>query len=559
MYKILLITAVLIVQTVYAQIPLRRDLNHLESVTTTPLLPSNSVSHIAIQDSAMYIGTGTGLAKSTDGGKIWISYRSDTSFATNGIFAIATHGNTVWAATGYTTKDGENEIQTGSGYAFSIDGGATWNHALQPLDSCIELSSASGKRICQNFRTVRYGDLNDSVKVTAVTTPVANVSYDVALTDNTVWVASWSSSLRKSTDNGATWEQVLLPLDGMNSISELDTLWYFAASDTAHTDTLYQYFDVVKNDNLKAFSVLAVNNDDIWCGTAGGVNHSIDGGRSWTKFCHRNQASPILGNWVIAIREQNFGTTHRIWITNWTGDTSIDPDQDYGISYTEDNGTTWKNFLYGVRAYDFAFKDSIAYIATDEGLFRTADGGATFQHIANGITLVGGPLAVNNIVAAYDSSNRQVIASSSFLCAGVIGDSVYLGSDDGLARTIDNAESSFGSIWNIYRTYDQLGTAKSTYAYPNPFSPAYEIVRIHYGATDLASTGDRTVSIDIFDFSMTRVRTLLHDAVRSASMEYDELWDARDYNGNVVANGVYFYRLKINDDEPIYGKILVIQ
>ena len=559
MYKLLIIVTALIVQSAYSQIPVRRDLTVHGNEVSLSLPPSNSVSHMAIQDSTIYIGTGNGLAKSIDGCRSWTSYRFDSAFAHNGIFAIAARGATIWVATGYTTKDGDNNIQTGGGYAYSTNGGAIWAHAAQPLDSCVELPSSNGHRVCKSYRTMQYGNLNDSVKVNAVTTPVANVTYDIALTDNTVWVASWSSSLRKSTDNGATWQQVLLPLDAMNSISELDTLWYFAANDTAHVDTLYQFFDVVENDNLKAFSVLAINNDEIWCGTAGGVNRSTDGGHSWTKFNHRNQAAPILGDWVIAIRDTRFGSTHRIWVTNWNGNTTIDPGQQYGISYTDDNGKTWKGFPFGFRAYDFAFKDSIAYIATDEGIFRTADGGETFQRISNGITLIGGSLTINSIVAAYDSSNRQVIASSSFLCAGVIGDTVYLGTEDGVARTVDNAESAFGSTWNIYRTYSPLGTAKSSYAYPNPFSPAYEIVRIHYGKASDLSSSDRRVSIDIFDFSMSRVRTLLHDAIRYTSMEYDELWDARDDKGNVVANGVYFYRLKINDDEPIYGKILVIQ
>jgi flagellar hook assembly protein FlgD len=42
-------------------------------------------------------------------------------------------------------------------------------------------------------------------------------------------------------------------------------------------------------------------------------------------------------------------------------------------------------------------------------------------------------------------------------------------------------------------------------------------------------------------------------------LELDELWDGRDEKGIVVANGVYFYMVKTDNDEPAYGKILVLQ
>ncbi len=57
---------------------------------------------------------------------------------------------------------------------------------------------------------------------------------------------------------------------------------------------------------------------------------------------------------------------------------------------------------------------------------------------------------------------------------------------------------------------------------------------------------------------MNRVRTLIRDAPRTGS-EFDELWDGRDDQSKIVANGVYFYRLKIDNGDPQFGKILVLQ
>ncbi len=65
----------------------------------------------------------------------------------------------------------------------------------------------------------------------------------------------------------------------------------------------------------------------------------------------------------------------RIWTTNWPAEGA---DQQYGVSASDDGGRTWKNFLHGIKAYDFAFRDSITYVATEEGIFRTSDGGTSW-------------------------------------------------------------------------------------------------------------------------------------------------------------------------------------
>ncbi len=518
--------------------------------------PSNSISHIAIYDTTIYIGTGRGLAKSTDGGRSWISYQSNPAFVNNGIYAIAVRQDAIWASTGYLTDVGDGRLQTGSGYTYSHDDGQNWTHVPQPIDTCIEIITAGGKKGCRNYHYKSYG-INDSIRVTAVTTPIANVTYDISIALGTVWIASWSSSLRKSTNDGKTWEQVLLPLDYQNNLTPETELWYFSATDSLHQDTLFKFFDVVNNNNLKAFSVLALDDGTVWCGTAGGLNKSNDGGLSWNKITHQNRASSILGNWVITIKEQRFQGRQRIWTTNWK---ATNPDEEFGVSYTVDDGRTWKNLLHGVRAYDFAFKDSITYIATEEGLYRTPDGGITFQKISNSASEIGGALTVNNSVSIFDPESHQAITSSRFISVGVIGDTVFVGTDDGFARTIDNAEYPFGSSWKIYRTFQEVGISNTTYAYPNPFSPNLELVRIHYSAkSSNQSFVDKNVTIDIFDFGMNRVRTLIRDAKRSTTMEFDELWDGRDDIGRIVANGVYFYMIRINDDEPSFGKILVIQ
>ncbi len=499
----------------------------LSSTSNSPLPPSNSVSHIVVSDSTVWIGTSKGLARSRDRGGTWESFRLIAAFANEGIFAFSVRESLIWASTGFVGQIGGGSVQTGSGYAYSLDGGLTWRGIPQTIDAFIDT-------------LIPYG--LDTLRALPIVVPEQNVTFDISLSPGKVWIASWASGLRFFI-NDTTWQRVVLPPDNLDRISPRSP---------SGGDTLRFYVDPRLNNNFLAFSVLAIDNDTIWCGTAGGVNKSTDGGVSWVRFTHQNQASPILGNWIIAIKEQRFQTTRRIWATNWIAD---DPDEQFGVSYTEDGGRTWQNLLHGRRAYDFAFKDSIAYIATEDGLYRTDDGGASFTRSG---TIV-------------DPTTRQMITSASVFAAGVMGDTVWAATNDGVVSTIDNAANPFGSSWKIYRTYQQVGSSRTTYAYPNPFSPNFEITRIHYSpyvsSSIVVPAGVIGVTIDIFDFGMNVVRSVIRNAPRAVVggpiqigvREYDEVWDGLDDEGRVVANGVYFYRVKVDDSEPLWGKVLVLR
>jgi hypothetical protein len=237
---------------------------------------------------------------------------------------------------------------------------------------------------------------------------------------------------------------------------------------------------------------------------------------------------------VIEIADQPLHGHNRIWTTNWPAE---GPTQVYAVSYSDDDGSSWTSLLQGIKAYAFAFKDSVVYVATADGIYRTANGGTTW--------LKSGTIT--------DPSTGSRISSSTFYAVAVIGDTVYGASDDGLAKTVDNSEHPFGSSWQIVRSFVPSQTTANVYAYPNPFSPSLESVRIHY----TTGTASEPVTIEVFDFGMNRVRTIVKDAARSG--ENDEVWDGKDEWARTVVNGVYFYRVTINGGTPSWGKILVLQ
>jgi len=477
---------------------------------TSPLPPSNGVYQSVSSEGKVWFGTSKGLVRTVDGSS-WTFYGKDTSFASPGIFSLSVQGDTILTATGFEKDIDGQSLQTGSGLTFSFDGGTTWHHVPQPLDGIGD-------------SVILYGV--NRISALPIIVPEQNVTFDISVFGRTIWTASWAGGVRKSTDGGATWRRVVLPPDTLNSISPAERLNF----------VLNPRNPPEGNRNHLAFSVAALNDSEVWAGTAGGVNYSSDGGISWRKFTYQNQINGILGNWVIAIKGQKTPTGVRIWTTNWPAD---DPRETYGVSYTEDKGQTWHNLLKGIKCYDFAFRDSVVFIATADGLYRTSDLGATWTK-------------TNSII---DEMSRELITTSSVYTVSVVGDTVWIGTDDGIAQTVDQSGKPFGLSWAISRAYEPVEANSAVYVYPNPFSPNFERARIHYATSSPLSV----VSTEIYDFAMNRVRTLLHSASRSGSMQRDEIWDGTDDNGAIVPNGVYFIRLAINDGEPLWAKVLVIR
>jgi hypothetical protein len=222
-----------------------------------------------------------------------------------------------------------------------------------------------------------------------------------------------------------------------------------------------------------------------------------------------------------------------------------DPDEIKGVSYSDDSGESWKTALLGEWAHNISVNDSgnIVYVATDNGVFRSSDAGESWTK-SGSIT---------------DATNLQRFVSPECYAVGAKSDTVWIGGPEGIAYTIDSLPpKQFGSTWHILRTAEQVGNKNFTYAFPNPFAPSNESVRLHYSISATTSA-TQDVSVRIFDYAMLPVRTLVQKAPRLSGKEYDEIWNGRNDNSSIVANGVYFYRVEISDQTPLWGKILVLR
>lgn len=479
--------------------------------SNAPNPTSNTITDILTFGDTIWLGTSRGVSLSTDRGETWTNFFGHPEFGTDNVSAIGFYNGVFWAATARTVEQNDQRLPSGTGLKFTSDFGKTWNSVPQPLDA-------------QSDTVVQYGINN--LRAIPVTVTIQNLTYDLAFTSGTIWIATFAGGLRKSTDMGQSWKRVVLPPDNRNSIMPTDELNFCLAPVGGN-------FCQVGNLNHRVFSIVATDSNTLYVGTANGINKSTDNGVSWVKFNHQNQDKPISGNFITALGFNP--NTSAVWASTWKAE---DPNEFYGVSYTTNGGESWKTTLREERPHNFGFEQNQTIVATGNGAFRSSDFGSTW--ITPGII--------------FDPISKISLSTNTFYSAGSLGQDIWLGSNDGLARL---RETGFWQgTWKLYLASSPLVSEEDTYCYPNPFSPRLTQLKIKY------STGNRPakVSIRVYDFAMNYVSTVIQNADRNKNLEGSpDFWDGRDAAGNYVPNGVYFYRVEVEGKDPVHGKILVLQ
>ncbi len=445
-------------------------------------LASNTVTDLVVTDIGIWLGTGRGLSKTVNDGLLFESYDEENGLGKGGVSAIAVRDDIIWVATGFDTLTDVGRVQAGGGLSYSLDQGGTWTHVPQPGP-----------------------------------TPAQNISFDLALRGDEVWIASFGGGLSMSSDLGQSW--AVVPPDS------------FLFNPNAHL-------------NHRVFSVHNAGGT-LWVGTAGGINRSTDGGLNWTTFRHdstrRNET--ISGNFVVALAVQDHGGRQRVWAgTRETTVESGDPTEFRGISWSEDFGFTWQTALAGETIHNIAFDDSVVYAAADNGLFKSNDFGESWF--------------VFPVIESSDGT-RQIFSTEVFTAAATDDHVLWVGTRDGVAKSEDN-----GGVWDVLQTFPQTGREGEprTYAYPNPFSPNVHNqlrgdghVRFQYN-----TTRDTRVTIKVYDFAMQPVATVVEQAARPGSSDLYETWNGKGERGRQVDNGVYFYRVDLEGDGSFWGKLIIM-
>lgn len=478
---------------------------------------SNFITDIILNGDTVWFATGSGLMRTVNHFNSFQNYFGVAPFGEDDIAGLNLYKNLIVASTAVSQEIEGETIPTGTGIKVSTDYGLNWNAYPQPIDGRYDT-------------VIVYGSNN--ISALPVVVDENNLSYDIAITKNqndpnnyTIWICSFAGGLRKSTDYGNSWQRILLPPDNLDSINVNVTGYNFI-------------LNPVQNLNQRVFSITASNDSTLYVGTAGGINKSSSWGVNWRKYDFVNTGSGdgISGDFVVGLEVQKFSGKEIVWgATNVTDAPSFS-----AFSYTTNGGANWFNTLDNYRTNGMAFKDSIVYGFTNQGLWRA----------------VFGTFAWSKAPVIYDQTTKDFIATSSFYCGNHIHDTLYFGSADGMPTTIEYGQPWSGQ-WKIYRalTPINLNSDIKTYAAPSPFAPDDEVTRIFYAF----NTSPSKVTITIYDFGMNPVRTLLQNATRSGDETFYTIWDGKNNNGATSANGVYFYRIEINDEDPVWGKILLLQ
>ena len=425
-----------------------------------------------------------------------------------------------------------------------------WRYVPQPIDSELDIEVPFGEGYFWQL---------------PVTVPQANVTYDASIFGKYLYVASWAGGLRRY-DLSSTLrrpQNVPMPMDWQSQLS--------TCQDSAYIDTVSkitgQEISVLKdyylnprdpadggNHNHKAFSVLAYD-DRIWVGTANGLNKGrvieeitqISENEFEILSCiewdhYKYPTNGITGNFVVALGKQNWNGQTTIWAaTVSTGEAG----EVQGLSYSRDDGISWKTALLGERVYNIESKDSLVLVSTSSGLWKSLDG-ENWAKLDPAIeqSMLNQRQILSDIVYASKIDDRDSIPK------------LWVGTPDGVGLAIDTQ----GNNWKVYQSNHD---PDEVYAYPNPFSPLTHnildndgYVRFHIG-----NIYNQEVKIDIFNFAMEKVHSRKYNL---NSYQGALKWDGRDMLGNHVANGVYFIRINyasLSNQSPSdnWTKLIVVK
>ena len=510
-----------------------------QDLVSSPGILDNSVTNLYLESSTLWVGPYLNVTR--DGGATWQAAEIDSLRGlTNSTYSLDIEQDILWAGLGHqytrTSPSGQREtINDVRGLLHSRNAGASWTYVshLPPNDTD---PNTTGLLDHPEDTLLAYGNqvLSTLAITVAAQSPPWDVDYDAKT--RTLWVAGQLAGIRKSTDDGYSWQRVVLPPDTSRYLApELEYAFPFMVQPVGIP------LDQFHGLNFQAFSVLVDESGSIWAGTAGGLNRSDDQGLRWH---HYTTEDGLAGDWVISIEEQHRpGQRPAIWATTWP---STGEGQSHGIVVTSDGGESFTRALYGERCYDFAFSGTIVYVACESALYRSFDNGQSFTALRD--------------FRDRDDPARTIRPGFRVFSVEADADLVWVGTDDGLYNSTDQ-----GNTWRIFRTLVPLSPDNlpsvipaervpkvDTYAYPNPFSPVDDrLVRIRYALNSAGS-----VTVRVFDFGMNLVRTVFRGDQMSGDQEVS--WDGADDQGARLANGTYFYAIE-SGSGTFWGKVLILE
>jgi photosystem II stability/assembly factor-like uncharacterized protein len=357
----------------------------------------------------VYVNGISFIKRSSNRGETWENLDTNEFFSGNYAYNMLFNGNRIIA--GFSDQTGF--FGNGWGIAVSDDLGYTWrwsNTGLPPrLAGVYKLTKSGddtfiGPRAAGVFKSTNFGDSWFPVNNGITAANTLDICFD---SEGTIYAASWSNYLQKSTDKGLTWQS--LP----NGFEQ-------------------SYF----------YTVIADDNDNLLAGTDEGVYRSTNKGESWTRtallgsnnFSYRlfkdstnriyslNYAAGIyrttdLGNnWV---RIDNGFSHSGFFSFTIDSNNQIYAGTRGGAIYKSNNGTNW------VKIYQSNIQNSVVggiaiapngYIFANnnyEGTLRSTDAGVTWIKVKTDIERQSySPIEITNTGTIYISGSGDKLFKS---------------------------------------------------------------------------------------------------------------------------------------------------
>lgn len=470
-----------------------------------PNVPVHSLVIDPSTSSSLYVGTETGVYKSTDVGSTWSSFNSGMPWYvptdelviqsdTKALFAF-THGRGV-----FSTAPSSN---TSPGWTVQNSGISTDLFSVKAVSQSAAWAAGSGAQVLTTtnggttWKPVGGGAIG-SADIYEITAVDANTAF-VSTTPDTV------TFIYRTTNAGSTWTNVLSLNEGF-----IDGIKMFDASNgIAVGDPVGGKWTVLKTTN---------------------------GGASWARIATEPSQAGGEAGWNNALA--TFGTANI-----WFGTNS------YHVYRSTDGGATWSS-----SAVPFANSVSVNFSSALYGLAgsdsgaaaRTTDGGVTWTPVSlgGGGYVSGFSGTESDFFAAeggsvYRSSNNGASWSPSF--TGSIGSLNFLDFIGDGSNLFGWTVSSGGNIaafsGPVSGIQSKVNVVPTEFAleqnYPNPFNPSTKI--------EFQIPRASRVSLKVYNSLGEEVVTLA-DIVMNAGSHSVE-WNGRNRFNATVASGVYFYRL----------------
>ncbi|RMF83258.1 MAG: hypothetical protein D6744_04980, partial [Planctomycetota bacterium] len=251
----------------------------------------------------------------------------------------------------------------------------------------------------------------------------------------TVYIASASGGVWKTTDGGATWKALTDELSNLNHGA--------VALDPQNPDTVY-----------------AGTGEYTTQSSGDGLFRSTDGGATWTRIATASQVGSTCSG--VAVDPSNSQIIHV------TGK--------IGYCRSTDGGATWTNVLSGGRASSLIvdpITPSNVYVGMHgDGIYRSTDGGATFSKLGGGLPSGG----FDRIVLAIARSNPNVLYAA--LISGSNLQGFYRTANRGNSWTQKTATPNFPSPQAWYDAFVGVHPNSEDEVYCGGVFPSYAVAGV---------------------------------------------------------------------------------